>query len=67
MWRRPDFTGPPLQQANALFDALRAVFDFSFYAFWDVFGRGFFIKSLFKVLKKAVFKDVIKTTFYKNR
>jgi hypothetical protein len=39
MWRISDFAGPPLQQANALFDALGAVFDFSFYAFLGVFGR----------------------------
>ena len=61
LWRISDFAGPPLQQANALFDALRAVFDFSFYAFWGVFGRVlaefFFVKNdVFNTIE-AIFND----------
>jgi hypothetical protein len=45
-----------LQQANALFDALRAVFDFSFYAFWGVFGRVLAEFFLNKIIKNRCLK-----------
>jgi hypothetical protein len=56
VWIILDFARPPLQQANALFDALRAVFDFSFYAFWGVFGRVLAEFFLNKIIKNRCLK-----------